>query len=303
MRENNPFDFLFRLTLTFLQTSLNTLIKIFVKLFYFMFRFIRRKIKKTIHFLNQSLTRDELFSLTLFVIFFVFTDRRSNKKIKYDKTKAPNILWRIVALYMYLPLWYEFVYPCFMFFAERTPPLDMTFNYEFSIAINKFFYFTREMERFFNGRFNFIGLYNVFLYFSTRFIVRFLPEKIFHLPMFMRYHMVLCSLFSILFPLLEQPYILISGIMPDNSRQFLQLTTKDETFAMNMAMGMVILYIFSLGNYTWQAARGKSFTNIKGFFDIVIRTHLGFESLYKNEKWSDYGMDDLSDYNDNPENN
>lgn len=302
MNKNNLAYYYFKLVLDLVQNFVANLTKIVIKLVYWIFRFIRRKIKKTIYFLTQSLTRSELVSLTLFVIFFVFTDRKSSKKINYEKTKAPNILWRIVALYMYLPLWYEFVYPCFMFFAERTPPLDMTFNYEFSNSINRFFHFARDIEGFFNRRFLFIGLYNVFLYFSARFIVRFIPEKIFHLPMFMRYHMVLNSLLSIIYPLLEEPYILIAGIIPDNSRHFLQQTTKDETFAMNLSICMVIFYLLTIGNYTWQAARGKSFMNAKGFFDIVIRTHLGFESLYKNEKWSDYGMDDLSDYNDDSEN-
>ena len=45
-----------------------------------------------------------------------------------------------------------------------------------------------------------------------------------------------------------------------------------------------------LGRNTWDALRGKSFT--KTFLDLTLRDHLGFECLYRDEKWSDYGMDE-----------
>ena len=70
------------------------LIKIFYSFFYFCFNFIKNLIKfcfkftkEIFYFLTESLTRNELFCLIIFVIFFVFTDRQSNKKIKFEKQK------------------------------------------------------------------------------------------------------------------------------------------------------------------------------------------------------------------------
>lgn len=281
-----------------LQNFVVNFIKILMKIFSSLFYFCLRQLKGFFYFLTESLTRSELACLLLFVIFFIFTDRRSNKTIKFEKTKAPNVLWRILAFYMYLPLWKEFVYPCFMFYAQRSHPLYVTFNYAFSSSVNEFFRYTYYIESIFNNTFIFIGLYQCFLYYFARLIVKVIPEKIFHLPMFIRYHMMVNSLLIVIFQIIEEPYRLIAGITPDSSGIYLEQTTKNLDFAMNLSFCMVIFYSLTLGNCTWQACRGQSFTNIKGFFDILIRTHLGFDTLYIGEKWSQYGMDELSDYND-----
>ena len=282
------------------------LIKIFYSFFYFCFNFIKNLIKfcfkftkEIFYFLNESLTRNELFCLIIFVIFFVFTDRQSNKKIKFEKTKAPNLLWRIFGFLLYLPSWGLYFYASFMFFAQRTPPLDMTFNREFAQSVNNFFGFTSYITEIFNGRFTFMGLYELFLYFSERLIVKYIPEKFFKLPMFIRYHMILNSIFIVIFPMIQDLYRYIVGIELGGSIAY-PSELRNDNLALNLSIVMMMFYLFTLGTATWQACRGKSFTSLKGkgSFDRLIRIHLGFESLYPSEKWSDFGMDDLENFRD-----
>jgi hypothetical protein len=187
-----------------------------------------------------------------------------------------------------------------MFVAERTPPIDMTFNFEFVFAVNSFFNFINSIEGILSYKVSFIGIYHVFLYYFPRAIVKLVPEKIFHLPMFIRYHMIISSFLIIIFPFFDIPYRQFAGIIANPvGSYYLETTTKDLGIACNLSLFMVFFYCLTLGYYTWLACRGKSFTNLRGFFDVLIRNHLGYDSLYPGEKWSDYGMDEFINYSDN----
>jgi hypothetical protein len=263
-----------------------------------MFKFFEKKIDSISYFLLKIFKKTEIFSIIFFVIVFVFIDRKFSKKVKVEKTKAPNVLWRIFGFILYTPLWYKYVYPCFMFFKERTMTSDLEtiFYYEFSYAVESFFTFTEQIELFFGGKFAFVSLYQLFLYLACRLLIKIIPQKNFYIPMYIRYHIMVNSILIMLLDLVDEPYRTIADIIPDSSGKFFEITTKDESFAVSCSFYMFIFYFLLIGNYTWKACQGKSFINKKGFFDILIRTHLSADSLYKNEKWSDYGMDDLTDY-------
>jgi len=299
MKPTDSFDFYSKLLLKIIKGFINNIVKVSTKSILFLFGFIKKKIHQIAYFLMESLTRDELFRLIIFIIYFIFTDRKSQKKIKYNKTAAPNVLWRILAFLIYMPIWKQFVFPCFMFVAERTPPIDMTFNFEFVLAVNQVFNFMNIIEKMLSHKISFIAIYNTFLYYVPRGIVKLVPEKIFHLPMFIRYHMIISSFLMIFYPFFDIPYKQLAGIIDSPARSiYLETTTKDLGLACNLSLLMVFFYCITLGYYTWLACRGKSFTNVKGFFDIVIRDHLGYDCLYKGEKWSEYGMDEFINYFD-----
>jgi hypothetical protein len=260
------------------------------------FLFFKNRVTEIIYFLTNVLKKKESIMLLIFVIVFTFIDRQTSKKIKFQKTKAPNILWRIIGLVLYLPLWVEYLYPRFMFFAQRTDPFNITLNHPFSDYINDFLSFTDKIESLLNDKVLFIGIYSVFLYFSSRILIKLVPKKIFYLPMYIRYHMILISLLLLIFPILNGSYKIIAGLRPDINQQFLEITLKDEGFAIISSFYLFLFYLFIIGNFTWKACRGKSFTNIEGTIDRLIQTHLSSDSLYEKETWGEYGMDELDSY-------
>lgn len=270
------------------------LYQIIVNVIFYLYNFSKKLIREIFYFLNESLTRNELISLILFVIFFVFSDRFSKKSVKYPKTNAPNVLWRITAFLMYTPIWVEYVLTCFIFIVRNSPSfaeLELTtFNHEFIAAVASIFSFQLEVERFFNYRMSFIVVYQVFLYFSIRIFVHLIPTKYFRLPMFMKYHMINGSLLLMLAPILYEMYRYWAGFIPSGYIN-VEDSVKNYPWAINLSWAWIALCLAVLGRNTWDALRGKSFT--KTFLDITLRDHLGAECLYPDEKWSDYGMDDL----------
>lgn len=253
--------------------------------------------KKIVYFFSNYLTRTELGFILLFCFYFILTDRSANSKVKKTarKTTAPNIVWRICGTLIYFPLLYVFFYPPFMFYAERTTGLNLTFNYYFNRSLDNLFVLIYLTERVTRNKFTFTTLYHFFFYYLGKLCIRFIPERIFHIPIYMRYHMMSVSLLSTLFAMVQELYINLCGIVR-NSNYYTFATTKDESFVMQISLYFAICYIAILGNLIWQAARGQSFRNQKGLFDTFIQTHLSFDSLYKDEVWEDYGMDEVSLY-------
>lgn len=280
-----------------MESFITTIASFFLRIFIYMLNYIkkfvvslikfgRKKVKGIRFFLTKVLTTNELTALITFVVFFALTDRYASKKVKYPKTKAPNLLWRMAVPLLYLPLWLQFVYPWFIIFVGYVPSLFYTFGSEFVDGAADLYSFRRDVELFFGDRLPFISIYQMFLYFSVRPIVALIPKRFFRLPMYMKYHVINISLLILVSEIVYQGFSAITDFALKRGLADLE----------GLSLSWTILLFLTIGRSTWDALRGKSFT--KTFLDIPIRTHLGFNCLYDDEQWSDYGVDEVLNKDD-----
>lgn len=268
---------------------------VMLKITLFCFSYTKKLLKKTYEFLNNSLTKNQLCWLIGGLAFFIYSDRRMNKNIVYDKSRSPNILWTLFVLYLYMFSWIDIILTPWMFVAERTEYLNLIFNREFVEGVLDFFDFRQSVELFFWNNLSFMAVYHLMLYYIPRLMVRFIPAKFIYLPMYFRYHSMVNSLSAVFLVGVDTTFKKVAGIIFDAYRHsdYLEVTSKDEKTVITMSIFILIFYAVTLGNWTWQAARGKSFGNHRSSFDKFIRTHLASDSLYPDEKWEDFGIDDL----------
>jgi hypothetical protein len=261
-----------------------------------------QKLQPVIYVIQQYITGPNLIYYLVFAFYFLFMDRKVSNSIKtrFDKTKSPNYTWRIFAVILYIPIWREFLLMPLLYYVERAwqgPYADFIF-----LTVEQYFEFVDPLEIFFGGTFSFISLYQLLLYYIDRLIILLVPPKIFRLPMYIRYHSMVCSLLIMLFIMFNDAFIWVSGISynqemhGDNIWWYTFVSTKDESFAMNCAFYTVIFYSAILLSQTLKAFTGLSFTDTYGVWDVFVRTHLSFESLYEDEKWRDFGMDEIDAY-------
>jgi hypothetical protein len=250
----------------------------------FLIRVFIKNAKWFYFFLTETLTRGELFFLVIFVIFFVSTDRIANQAVKYEKTLAPNWLWRIAGFLLYVPLYNKFVYQYFIIIIKTLPGFEFTFGREFEMAMIGITAYERYFERLFYDKLNFFRIYQIFLFIVLEKCVRHVPKKYIYMPMFIRYHMSNVNVLSFFCSqLLETSYTFLL-----NSLKKYQLDAK---WSVNISWLWLTLYLITVGRSSWDALRGKSFT--KTSFDNIVRLYLGEMCLYKDEKWKDFGMDEM----------
>lgn len=249
----------------------------------------RKMSKSFIRITTEVLSRNQVIAISSFIILFALTDRLSNRKIKYPKTKAPNLAWRLFAVILYVPACAEFIYPLAinaskLFFGEYY--LDQLRR---SFFENVFIYYSilrKDVIRIFRSRFDLISIYQLTTYASVRLITAVIPPSIFRMPMFLKYHIMNVSLLCIICQLSQLLLVNIQNLLIKTNQQVIPPTTEIGV----LSSFWLVLYIVLIGRGCWDAARGRSFT--KAFLDIPVRIHIGHNSLYKDEEWRDYGQDE-----------
>jgi hypothetical protein len=271
------------------------------------FRIFYSYFRKIFYFLTETLTRSELFNLILFIILFVYTDRYASKSIKYDKTKAPNLLCRVLAFLAYIPIWIQLASPSFFLvsikfnFRNEGGGLALkTFGEAMLVEVNAINKILHQVHYFFNGKIAFDIVYYLFLYHGIRFLCKYVKQKSLRLPMFLRYHLMYAAILTSFGPTVKWLLSLLLDIVYESKN----LGELDSTnvhlyiaFLSKVNWAWLIICVIFIGRGSWLAARGISFRS-RGFIDILIRSNLSVECLYPDEKWSDYGMDDMQDLMD-----
>jgi hypothetical protein len=259
----------------------------------------------TFFYLNEVLTRKELINLLGFVFGFLFcfiiTDKISNSKIKYPKTKAPNVLWRIVTVLIYFPLWLNCLGPFAIYIKNHSK--ERTFTFITKRFLNRLRYLLRCQSAFENalvgGRFGFLNLWQLMTYYGYRIFTARVKPEIFRIPMYTRYHLLNASLTIVIYQLLLRPFRTLVGIdKPYDPFDFSRIPMKNPKLTLRLSWVMFTVMLILITRGTWTAMRGKSFN--KGPIDLQVRTHLSSFGLYYDERWSDFGMDETlnSDYDD-----
>nr|YP_010443824.1 hypothetical protein NQY37_pgp090 [Vacuolaria virescens]UTE94711.1 hypothetical protein VvirPt_p096 [Vacuolaria virescens] len=250
----------------------------------FLIRVFIENSKSFYFFLTQTLTKGEFCFLLIFVIVFVYTDRMANKTVKYEKTLAPNWLWRIAGFVLYVPIYNKYVYQYIIVIVKKIPAFESTFAKELEMAIIRITGYEGYFERLLYNKLSFFRIYQVFLLVVLEKCVRFVPKKYIYMPMFIRYHMTNVNILSFFCSqFLETSYTFLL----DSLKKY-QLDSK---WSVSISCLWLTLYIITVGRSSWDALRGKSFT--KTSFDTIVRLYLGQMCLYKDEKWKDFGMDEV----------
>ena len=253
----------------------------------FIIGFVLTKSSQIFYFLTRKLKTNELIGVGVFLLIFALFDRNTNRRVKYPRTKSPNILWRFFALIIYIPLWMEFVYPwALLCLAKIEIFKDFFYSRELDQFVDDFYIFRRVVEIFFRDRLGFLTIYQLVLYFGVRVFVTVIPKKFIRLPMFIKYHLINCSLLCLVADIAFQFFNFVTAFVVDNGIIDLR----------GMSLSWTFLYFMTIGRSTWDALRGRSYTGT--FLDIAIKTHLGFYCLYDDERWADYGVDELENRDD-----
>jgi len=224
----------------------------------------------------------------------LYFDNKANKKLKYQKRLAPNLLWRVVGVAVYYPPVVEFMYAYFQVIFRYTPLIRRIFGYEYrKWLINAFISMMRLEDTLLRRHYGILAFFELVMYFSIQWIVAFIPPSIIRLPIYLRYHMVNCSLLMLLSPTVYQAYRFILKVDKEvmlNHADLPGLFYLGTEREYRVAAALTCIFLSTYGRSIIDAIRGRSFT--RTFLRKAVRTHLGISKLYPDETWEQFGLDD-----------
>lgn len=249
------------------------------------------------NFINYWLKRKNSLSFIIFVIIFIYGNKDRQNNIKAKKSLSPNIIWTVIAVFIYVPCWLQIIGGNFFRVVAFTDP-KLAINIISEIAYP--LYIMNMVENYFFMKMSFETIYSLSLYFGLKYYMKELWDihkgkrtfkflTYIEIPMFVKYHMYYAAVVETIFESLKWGFDNIFKFVVS----FFPMSTR-LMFTLSYESIWVSLLVIVTGYGFWKAAKGISFTN-DGLIDDLVRIHLGAECLNPLEDWQDYGMDNYKD--------
>lgn len=243
----------------------------------------------------------------MFIIFLMLTlfgDKHAQRNIKYKKSLCPNLVWKYIVLFMYLPAWVQLIgghiFKLFLNTAHLNPGHHMIARQIYQELSLPIWYMT-EIESNFRMKMPFESIYYIFLYFGLKGYMKEKwdihkgdrrPETKFlthiQLPMYFKYHLMFIAIFESIYMTLKwQLDQFLNFIL-----QFFVPASERFPFVFQFNVCYVIFMLLLISNVFLKAMKGISFTS-NGLIDNFVKVHLGAECIDPLEDWTHYGMDDF----------
>lgn len=239
----------------------------------------------------------------IFLLIFIYTDKSAQKKIEYKKSLSPNLTWRVIAVFLYLPAWLQLIGGNLFRLLLHGSGVGLgraaakKIYQEFGFAI----LLLGQIEGNFWMKLRFETIYNICLFFGLQaYMIEkwnihkgIQKHKIFtyiKIPMFLKYHIMYVAVVESMFMTIKFTY---DSILNFIVKLLTALFPSIDGFSFIISCNWcwLVFMIIIIGNGFWKATRGISFTH-NGFIDDFMRIHLGAVGLDPDEQWLDYGMDD-----------
>jgi hypothetical protein len=264
---------------------------------YIIFRVVEKifdNTKYTFRRIIRVLPKSVLFGVVCFLFLYIWIERNYKSNFRYKALLCPNLGAHIFIVYLYLLVLAQYVLPA----ADK-------------VFVSTIWYETlRPFLSVWGGDAKYINLlmikgtgshlYNVLSIMSTgnfyivKIIVqsnkdfRFYPYR---LPMYVRYHLLNIGIMLTLFNMFDEPLNILFNICKKNPyiTQTIFFWEKNPDPTKWIFEIYFILVFLIVGRGFLDAVRGLSFTG--AIFDTLVLVHLGYEGLYKDERWDKFGLD------------
>lgn len=267
--------------------NINPKLTIFLKFIYYGKKFGKR-------FIKYCIKRKNAVFFIIFAIFIIYQDKNTRNKITSKKSLSPNIIYTVIAVFLYLPAWFQIIGGnVFRLTLMSDPKLSAKILHEIWYPL----YIMNRLEAYFFAQMTFETIYYLSLYYGLKYYMKELWDihkgkrtwkmvTWIYMPMYLKYHMYYVAVVETLFESLKWGFDTLFKFLLTPVAMPLRLSVM-----VNLQWFWVAFATIVTGYGFWKAIRGISFLN-DGFIDNFIRLHLGAECLDPREQWQDYGMDD-----------